>query len=322
MLAFLQLMRDIMETIEIKDFVELPYGENVTQTASVSPVENGLDYEILSETPSLEYLDYLNLSKVVEVLAEFFDVNSAAISKEGLLCSVALGSSCENVFEKIVESDPLCISNSTIGFSKNVTLDVAKQITAMNFRNVISPSFDKAAVDFLTNDSNVNVIKIKSPLQELLGFNACDIKVTPFGYLVQSQNFSKLTKSSFKVAGKTKPTQQQAEDAIFAWKVAKYAKSKSAVIAKDLAVKAIVQSRHHSIESVERAMDLACENSKDAVLAVDGVVENEEIINTAIQGRIGLIIESGDLSNSSKFSKLADKYNIAYIVTGIRNNKY
>ena len=283
-------MRDDMEIIELKEFIELPYGENITQSASVSPVENGLEYEILSETTSLEYLDYLNLSKVVEVLAEFFDVNSAAVSKEGMLCSVALGSSCENVFEKIVEADPLCITGSTIGFAKNVTYDVAKQIAAMNFRNVISTSYDKDAVDFLTNDSNVNVIKIKSPLQELLGFNACDIKVTPFGYLVQSQNFSKLTKSSFKVAGKTKPTQQQAEDAIFAWKVAKYAKSKSAVIAKDLSVKAIVQARHNSIEAVERAMDLACENSKDAVLALDGVIENEEVINAAIQGRIGLII--------------------------------
>ena len=311
-----------METIELKNFTELPFGENVTQIASISPVENGLEYELLSENSALEYLDYLNLSKVVEVLAEFFDVSASAVSKEGLLCTVALGSDSEKAFEKVIESDPLCIVNSTVGFSKNVTLEIAKQVTAMNFRNIIAVSFDKNAVDFLINDSNVNVIKIKSPLQELLGFNACDIKVTPFGYLVQSQNFSKLTKSSFKVAGKNKPTQQQAEDAIFAWKVAKYTKSKSAVIAKDLAVKAIVQSRHNSIEAVEQSMNLACENSKDAVLAVDGVVENEEVINAAIQGRIGLIIESGDLTNSAKFSKLADKYNISYIVTGIRNNKY
>ena len=311
-----------METIELKDFIELPYGENVTQSASISPVENGLEYDILSENSALEYLDYLNMSKTVEILAEFFDVNAAAISKEGILCTAALGSSSENAFEKILESDPLCIDNSTIGFSKKVTLDIAKQVNAMNFRNIIATAYEKSAVDYLTNDSNLNVIKIKSPLQEILGFNACDIKVTPFGYLVQSQNFSKLTKGSFKVLGKTKPTQQQAEDAIFAWKVAKYTKSKSAVIAKDLSVKAIVQAGHNSIEVTERAMDLACENSKDAVLAIDGVVENEEIINTAIQGRIGLIIESGDLPISSKFSKLADKYEIAYIVTGIRNNKY
>ena len=311
-----------METIELKDFIELPYGENITQSASISPIDNGLEYEVLSDNSALEYLDYLNMSKTVEVLAEFFDVNAIAVSKEGILCSVCLGSSAENAFEKTIEADPLCIVNSTIGFSKKVTLEIAKQVNAMSFRNVIATEFEEAAIDYLVNDSNLNVIWIKSPLQEILGFNACDIKVTPFGYLVQSQNLSKLTKASFKVISKTKPTQQQAEDAIFAWKVAKYTKSKSAVIAKDLSVKAIVQAGHNGIEVVERAMDLACENSKDAVLAIDGGGENEKIINAAIQGRIGLIIESGDLPISSKFSKLADKYEIAYIVTGIRNNKY
>ena len=69
-------------------------------------------------------------------------------------------------------------------------------------------------------------------------------------------------------------------------------------------------------------MDIACENSKDAVMAVDGVIENEETINAAIQGRIGLIIEAGDGANSSKIAKLADKYNISIITTGLRNNKY
>ncbi len=69
-------------------------------------------------------------------------------------------------------------------------------------------------------------------------------------------------------------------------------------------------------------MDLACENSKEAVLALDGVIENEEVINAAIQGRIGLIIEAGDGANSTKIAKLADKYNISLITTGIRNNRY
>ena len=311
-----------METIEIKDFKELPFGANVSQDAAIAPVENGLDYEILNENNVLEYIDYLNLTKVVEILAEFFDINATAIAKESHLCSVALGSSIENAFEKIIDCDPTVVTNGTIGFSKELTLEVAKQLKSMNVRNIIAIRFAKEALDYLKSNSEANLIQIKSPLQEILGFTAADIKVTPFGYLIQEQNLSKLTKSSFKVAGKTKPTQQQAEDAIFAWKVSKYTKSKSAVIAKDLAVKAIVQSRTNGIETAEFAMDIACENSKDAVMAVDGVIENEETINAAIQGRIGLIIEAGDGANSNKIAKLADKYNISIITTGLRNNKY
>ena len=311
-----------MENIEITNFNELPFGENVNQSASIAPIENGLEYEILSDNDTLEYIDYLNSTKAIEILAEFFDVNAVAIAKENKLCSVALGNSVETAFEKIVDCDPLAVIGSTVGFSKELTLEVAKQLNAMKIRNVIATKFSKEALEYLLNNSEINVIQIKSPLQEVLGFNAKDIRVTPFGYLIQNKNDSKLTKSTFKVAGKTKPTQQQAEDAIFAWKISKYSQSRCAVIAKDLSTKAIVQGRTNLAEAVESAMDIACENSKEAVLAVDGVIENEEVINAAIQGRIGLIIEANDGVNSEKITKLADKYEISLIKTGLRNNKY
>ena len=159
-------------------------------------------------------------------------------------------------------------------------------------------------------------------MHELQGFDAKDIKVTPFGILVQEQNNSKLSKDTFNVVTKVKPTQEQAEDGIFAWKISKHLNSKSAVIAKNLSAKAIVQGKANSASAVEDAMDIACENSKDAVLAVDGAIDNNAVINAAIQGRIGLIIEAGDSNNSSKIVKLADKYEVSMIHTKIRNNKY
>lgn len=322
MLASNKLVRDIMETIEISNFTPLPSGENLEQQGYISPVEGGLEYEILSKNTILEYVDYLNLTCVVEILGEFFDVNAVSLAKDGRLCAAALGSSDSAAFEKIIENEPLSITDAAIGFSKEVSVETAKQLKNMQIRNLIAPKFSKEALKYLTEMTDINIIQIKSPLQELLGFTAKDIKVTPFGYLIQEQNHSKLTKSTFKVAGKTKPTQQMAEDAIFAWKIAKYTKSNSAVIAKDLSTKAIIQGCQNPVDGVEKAMDYACENSKDAVLALDGVIENEAILNAAIQGRIGLIIESGNGVNSNKIAKLADKYNIVMIKTGIKNYRY
>lgn len=311
-----------METIEINEFKDLACGENTHQIAVLSPVPDGLDYEILGENDCLEYIDYLNMTRAVEVLAEFFDVNAVSLANEAKLCAAALGSSAENAFEKVLENDPIALAGGTIGFSKEVTHEIAFRLKSMNVRNVIAPSFDKTAAEYLAKCTGIHAVKIKSPLQELLGFNTKDIKVTPFGYLIQEQNTGRLTKSSFNVAGKTKPTQQAAEDAIFAWKAAKYLKSKAAVIAKDLATRAVVQSEHNLTDAVENAMDIACENSKDSVLAVDGVIEHEQVINAAIQGRVSLIIEAGDSEVSPKICKLADKYGISVITTGIRNNRY
>ena len=38
-----------METIEISNFTDLPFGENTHQVAAIAKIEEGIDYEILSE---------------------------------------------------------------------------------------------------------------------------------------------------------------------------------------------------------------------------------------------------------------------------------
>ncbi len=311
-----------MDTIEITDFTPLVYGENSHQSAKIAKIEGGIEYEVLSENKILDYVDYLNFTKVLEILGEFFDVNACALAKDSMLCSAALGSSLEVAFQKVVDNNPLAIVGSTVGFSKEVSLEIVKQLKSMAVKNVIAPKFSNEALKYLLEMTEMNVVQVKSPLQELLGLNIEDIKVTPLGYLIEEQNHAKLTKSSFKVRGKTKPTQQMAEDAIFAWKVAKYTKSNSAVIAKDLSTKSIVQGASSQAIAVESALDIACENAKEAVLATDADVKSEETINAAVQNRIGLIIESGDTEISNKIVKLADKYNIVLIKTGIKNNRY
>lgn len=311
-----------METIEITNFTDLAYGENVHQVAAIAKIDDVIDYEILSENKDLSYIDFLNLTSSIKIMAEFFDVAGVVIANESSICSVALGANLSVALEKALDCDPISAFQGTVGFTKEVNLDIAKQLEAVRVRNIVAPRFTSDALAYFFKNNDINIIKINTPLQELLGFSAMDIKITPFGALVQEQNNSKLSKDSFKVVTKAKPTQEQAEDAIFAWKVSKHLKSKSAVVAKNLSTKAVIQGKTNGFITSELAMDYACESSKDAVLAVDGVIENKETINAAIQGRIGLIIEAGDGMNSNEIIKLADKYNISMISTGIRNNKY
>ncbi len=310
-----------MEVIEIKDFITLPCGENPHQIAAIAKIENGLNYDILSRNKELGYTDFLNLSEAVKVLGEFFDVNTAVITKEALICSVALGATLDEAYEKAIDCDPLSVIEATAGFTKSVSLNIAKQLYQMKVKNIIAPDFDKEAFKFLL-ETNINIIKINTPLYELQGFNEKDIKVTPFGVLVQEQNLSKLGKDNFVVVTETKPTQEQVEDAIFAWKISKHLKSKSVVVANNLAAKAIIQAKTNGAMSAEIAMDCACEHSKDSVMALDGAIENIETINAAVQGRIGLIIESGDGKNSKEILKHANKYGVSIIYTKIRNHRY
>ena len=121
---------------------------------------------------------------------------------------------------------------------------------------------------------------------------------------------------NFKVVSKQKPTVEQVEDAVFAWKVAKYVSSQSIVIAKDLKTTAISQGLKTA--SVEFALDYSCDMSKDAILASDMPLTVHDI-NVASQGRIGLIIVS---SADKDVINQVDKYGIGLITTGITNILY
>ena len=310
-----------METIEIKDYKELVFGENPQQKAAISPIENSVDYELLSRNKELGYIDFLNLSEALKVMGEFFDVNCAVITKEALICGASLGATLDDAYENVIDSDPLSAIGATAGFTKSVTIDIAEHLHQMKIKNVAAPDFDKEAFQYLL-ETNINIIKINTPLHEIQGFNAQDIKVTQIGILVQEKNMSKLSKENFVVVTDVKPNQEQVEDAIFAWKLSKHLKSKAVVIAKDLCAVAIVQGKTNWAVAAEAAMDIACEASKDAVMAIDGVIDNPQTINAAIQGRIGLIIEAGFGQNSKEIVKVANKSFIPMLHTKIRNNRY
>ena len=115
---------------------------------------------------------------------------------------------------------------------------------------------------------------------------------------------------------KQKPTVEQIEDAVFAWKVAKHNNSQSLVVAKDLKTTAIAQGLQAA--SVEFALDYSCDMSKDAVLASDMPITVHDV-NVAAQGRIGLIIVP--FAQKDVIDQ-ADKYSMGLIVTGFTNILY
>ena len=179
---------------------------------------------------------------------------------------------------------------------------------------IVAPSFTKNAVEYLER-KGITYITIKTPLKDYKKYISNEIKVTPLGTFTQTPNLSELDKDLFKVVSKTKPTVEQIEDAVFAWKVAKHIDSQSIVVVKDLKTTAIAQGLHSA--SIEFAMDYSCDLSKDAILASDMPITNCDV-DIAAQGRIGLMI----LPTATKdIIDKVDKYQIGLITTGFTNIK-
>ena len=299
---------------------KLAHGENTHQPAAVYKSPKMVDYEIISGE-NLTYNDILNLSAAVNIVSEFYDVNAVAFVKRGKPCGVALGRTSYDAYTKAFDCDPISAFYGVIAFSSIVDFDSAKHIDSMSVSVVIAPDFEPKALDVLKINPEIKLVKLITPLSEYKSYVDEEIKITPFGTLVQDANLSELNKDTFKVVTVQKPTPEQIEDAIFAWKVAKHAKSNAVVIAKDFKTIAIAQGQTNSLSAVDLALNMACDGAKNAVLASDDWLPAEDSIHAAVLARIGLIIHSGGSITDEKVIKVADKYNMAMITTGIINNK-
>lgn len=292
------------------DNIKLMYGENAFQNAGIEANDKTIDYET---SGNLTYIELLSLVKGLNLISEFYDVKAACTIKGSGICAVALGQSLADAVQKVMDSNPIDFMNSVIVVSSEVDSEIARFLRDTNV--IAAPSYSKNALEIL-NNRNVRYVTINTHLKDYKNYISNETLITPLGTLTQTPNLSELDKDTFKVMSKQKPTVEQIEDAVFAWKIAKHNNSQAIVIAKDLKTNAISQGLQSA--SVEFALDYSCDSSKDAILASDMPITVHDV-NVASQGRIGVIIVP---FADKEVINTADKYGIGLITTGFTNISY
>jgi len=300
---------------------DLRYGENPHQKAALYNLSEAVDYEILNGK-ELSYNNIVDICSALDIVSEFYDVNAVSIIKHNNPCGVALGSDINDAYLKAFDCDPISAFGGIIGFSQKVTLAVAKHASNVFLEVIVAPDFEPEALELLKQKKNLRLIKLNIALDDYKKLKTLDIKALPLGVLVQDTDKKDLDKDTFKVVSKKKPTTEQVEDMIFAWKVAKYAKSNAIVVVKDKKTIGIGIGQTSRIAAMEIALNQACDDTKDAVIASDGFFPAVDNIHAAAHARIGAIIQPGGSIKDKDVIETCDKLEMAMITTGIRHFRH
>lgn len=299
----------------------LRYGENPHQSAALYNYADELDYEILNGK-EMSYNNILDATASLNIACEFYDVCACVIVKHTNPCAVALGKDLEDAWKKALDCDPLSAFGGIVAFTRQVDSTLAKHLTSMFLEIVIAPSYTDEALEILKTKKNLRVVKINTPYEKYHNFVPREIKLTPFGALVQEKDTLELDIEKFKVVTKLKPTQEQVEDMVFAFKVAKHVKSNAIVVAKDLRTLGICGGQTSRVGAVEIAINRVCDSPKNAVLASDGFFPAIDNIHLAAQNRIAAIIQPAGSIKDKEVIETADKMGIIMIATGIRHFRH
>ncbi len=309
------------ETLFLNKEGDLRYGENPHQKAALYKNGETVDYEFLNGK-ELSYNNILDMTSALNIASEFYDVPCCAIVKHNTPCGVALGKSQNEAYLKAFDADPISAFGGIIAFTQTVDKEIAKHASSVFLEVVIAPEFSDEALEILKAKKNLRIIKLNTPLKTYKTLVQKEIKVTPFGTLVQDVDNKELDKDTFKVVSKKKPSTEMIEDMVFAWKVCKHVKSNAIVIAKDFKTLAICGGQTSRIDSMEIALNKACDGAKEAVAASDGFFPAIDNIQAAAQCRIGGIIQPGGSIKDKEVINAVDKYDMVMITTGIRHFKH
>ena len=148
-----------------------------------------------------------------------------------------------------------------------------------------------------------------------------DIKKVLGGILLQERD-TKLLDEEITVVTKRKPTDEEMEELLFAWKAVKGVKSNGVILTKDKGTIGIGMGETNRVWAVENAIERAGHKAKGSVLASDGFFPFKDSIEALAKAGIKAIIQPGGSIRDEESIIEADKNNMTMLFTGIRHFKH
>lgn len=271
----------------------------------------------------ISFNNLLDTSAAILTLSELGGKRTVGvIIKHGNPCGVAYGKNVKDVFFKAWEKgDSLAAFGGIIALNREVTKDLAKLIIKKFFEVLLVPKIKKSALKIFSQKPKLIILtnpalKNPRPSKEL------DIKKIRGGFLVQEPDLKRITKKDFKIVTKTKPTEKQIKDLLFAWKICKVSKSNAIVLAKDETLISSGVGQQDRKRCCLLAVTKAKNHAKNTVAASDGFFPFSDGPEILIKAGIKAIIQPGGSIRDKETIKLCNKYKIPMVFTNIRCFKH
>lgn len=305
-------------TLPLAKISDLRYGENPHQVAALYGLgKRRVDFESL-HGKELSFNNILDMEAAWRIATEFTEHPAAVIVKHNNPCGVATSPhSLRDAYQRALDTDPLSAFGGVVALNRPVDAETAKAMKELFLEVIVAPDFEPEAFEVLSAKKNLRLIRRALPD----GKPGVEYKQVS-GELFLVQGVDESREGELKVVTEQKPSTEQLEDMVFAWKVVKHVKSNAIVLAKDGKTVGIGGGQTSRIGALENALKLACDQAKDAVMASDGFLPHEDNIYAAAHARVGAIIQPGGSIKDADVIKLANQYAIPMITTGIREFRH
>jgi phosphoribosylaminoimidazolecarboxamide formyltransferase/IMP cyclohydrolase len=311
---------------------DLRYGENPHQSAAfyrdLHPAPGSLVTARQLQGKELSYNNIADADAAWECVKSF-EVPACVIVKHANPCGVAVGKDALEAYGKAFQTDPTSAFGGIIALNRVLDGAGAQAISKQFVEVLMAPGYTPEALEVFKAKANVRVLEIALPPGGATawdkGLNLSDVKRVGSGLLIQSADNHVLQRSNLKVVTQLQPTEQQIEDLLFAWKVAKFVKSNAIVFCKDgmtMGVGAGQMSRLDSARIASIKAGHAKLSLQGTAVASDAFFPFRDGLDVVVDAGASCVIQPGGSMRDQEVIDAADERGVVMVYSGVRHFRH
>lgn len=311
----------------------LRYGENNHQTADfyteLRPSEATLAGAKQLNGKQLSFNNLRDADAALALMNEFTQPAAIAL-KHMNPCGVGVAETIEEAFDYCYQADPVSIFGGILSFNRPVTAELAEKINQIFIEIVIAPSFEKEALDVLTQKKNIRLLEVEKLTEN--AHNTRQQTSVSGGLLIQSADSTEdLTVQSelpkyWSVAVGEEPCTEDIQAMSFLMKVCAYVKSNAIVVGGLNQTYGIGAGQMNRVQAAEIALEAMVQkernNSEPLILASDAFIPMRDTIDLAAKYNVDIIVQPGGSIRDKEVIQAAEEHGITMITTGRRHFKH
>ena len=142
------------------------------------------------------------------------------------------------------------------------------------------------------------------------------------GVLLQDNDMRPLTEVDLKVVSKRKPTAQEMQDLLFAWKVCKHVKSNAILYARNGQSTGVGAGQMSRVDSARIGAMKSVLGTKGSVVASDAFFPFPDGVEEIAKAGATAVIQPGGSVRDQEVIDSADRLGLAMVLTGVRHFRH
>jgi len=298
----------------------LRYGENPHQSAALY-VSGGAGIAGAEQLhgKELSYNNLVDLDAAWQLIAEF-DAPASAVIKHTNPCGCAEGATQAESYRRAFEADPVSAYGGVLAFNRALDGETAAEIAKTFIEAIAAPDYSEDALRILQQKKNLRLLKVLAGPAETV------VKSISGGFLAQTPDVHRLSRTETQVATQRAPTDAEWVALEFGWKVAKHVKSNAIVYARAIEGRGQAISagagQMSRVDSVKFGAMKAVLPLAGSVVASDAFFPFADGVEEAARHGITAVIQPGGSVRDADVIAAADRLGLAMVLTGVRHFRH